>query len=134
MFEIYTSTTAQYEENQPITFTTTRFSDARITSTDSLFTLKTPGRYLISFTGVGSSGTAASPFSVQLYKNGIAVPGASSTITSTAAGDEETLSIFTVLQVRPSCYAVNNTTTLQVMVTSAQAGTLYSGNLLIVRL
>ena len=135
MFEAYTTTTTTYNTDQPIVFTSPRYTDCRITMTSGTsFTINTPGRYVISFTGVGSSGTAASQFSIQLYKNGVAVPAVRSALTSTVATDPHSLAFTTIVSALPSCCAVDNRDTYQIVVTSTNAGNLYNGDLVIYRL
>ena len=89
MFEAYTTTTAVYETDAAIAFTDVRYRDCRIsTPSNTSVRIVTPGRYFVVFNGVASSNTAASPFTVQLYRNDTPVTGIISTITSTAVGDE----------------------------------------------
>lgn len=135
MFEAYTTTPAVYETDAAIAFTDIRYRDCRIsTATPTSLRIVTPGRYYVSFHGVGASNTAASPFTVALYRNDIAVPGVVTTITSTAAGDEQTLSLGTIINVPPSCCYIDNEVTLRLVVTSEEPGTLSSGNIVIFRL
>ena len=135
MFEAYTTTSAVYETDAAIAFTDIRYHDCRITTaTPTSFRIVTPGRYYVEFHGVGASNTAASPFTVALYLNNVAVPGVETTITSTAAGDEQTLSLGTIINVAPSCCYVDNEVNLRLVVTSEEPGTLSSGNIVIFRL
>jgi len=135
MFEAYTTTSAVYETDAAIAFTDIRYRDCRITTaTPTSFRIVTPGRYYVEFHGVGASNTAASPFTVALYLNNVAVPGVETTITSTAAGDEQTLSLGTIVNVAPSCCYVDNEVNLRLVVTSEEPGTLSSGNIVIFRL
>ena len=69
------------------------------------FTLKRPGFYYVSFTGTGA-------ITVNLLKNGVALPGATATQTSASATDIRTVNFSKIVQVLPSCCAINNTTTL----------------------
>lgn len=66
------------------------------------FTLKRPGFYYVSFTGTGAT---AGAITVNLLKNGVALPGATAT-------DIRTVNFSKIVQVLPSCCAINNTTTL----------------------
>lgn len=135
MFEIYSATSQGYTQNQPIIFTTPRFVDCRVrNSGNTSFTISAPGVYVLTFHATASSTTAASPFTVQLYRNGVAVPGVVTTITSTAAGDVQTLSAQTMVSVLPSCASINNTTSLQWVVTSAEPGTVTNADFTIFRL
>ena len=86
------------------------------------------------FHALGASNTAASPFTVALYRNGVAIPGVVSTITSTAAEDVQTMSLSTIINVPPSNCYIDNEATLTLVVTSTEPGTITSGNLVIFRL
>ena len=135
MFQAYTNTQAIYSQNQPINFNTVKFKDCRISDTGGTnFSICAPGKYVISFNGVGASNTADSAFSIALSQNGTILPETTSAITSIDAESEGTLSFLTIVSILPSCCSVNNTTNLQVVVTSTNAGTLYGGNLVIYRL
>ena len=85
------------------------------------------------FNGVGASTGATSAFTVQLYQDGVARPETLSTITSVAANDAATMGFNTIINILPSCCSINNTTNLQVMVTSTTSGTLTNPNLVIMR-
>lgn len=104
--------------------------------TGSVFKLdeRAPGRYLVSFNGVGSSTQATSPFTVALYQNEVALPETTTTVYSTAANDVGALTFSTIVNVLPSCVSVNNQANLQVVATSANSGTMASANLIIYRL
>ena len=135
MFEAYNIVATDYELNDLVEFNNVRYGDCRVRVTNgSTFTINTPGRYYVYFGGVGSSGTAASPFSVQLFNNDVAVPAVVSEITSTAADDPQTLSFSTIINVLPSNCYIDNTVRLQVRVTSAEAGTIENANFVIFRL
>ena len=135
MFEAYNAVATDYVLDDLVEFNNIRYSDCRVRVTNgSTFTINTPGRYYVFFGGVGSSGTAASPFAVQLFNNDVAVPAVRSEITSTAADDPQTMSFSTIINVLPSNCYVNNTVNLQVRVTSEVAGALENANLVIFRL
>lgn len=135
MFEAYTTTATAYETDAAIAFTDIRHRDCRIsTASPTSIRIVTPGRYFVTFHGVGASDTAASPFTIELYRNDVAVPGVITTITSTAAGDEHTLSLATIINVPPSCCYIDNEVTLRLVVTSEEPGTLTSGNIVVFRL
>lgn len=77
------------------------------------FALKRPGFYYVSFTGTGAiTGTTAGSITVNLLKNGVALPGATATQTSASATDIRTVNFSKIVQVLPSCCAINNTVTL----------------------
>lgn len=135
MFQAYSNNTTTYTQNTPVAFSTIKYSDCRIKDTNgTTFRISAPGRYLIMFNGVGASTGATSTFTVQLYQEGVARPETLSTITSVAANNAATMGFSTIINILPSCCSINNTTNLQVMVTSATSGTLTNPNLVIMRI
>lgn len=77
------------------------------------FKLNRPGFYYVSFTGTGAiTGATAGAITVNLLRNGVTVPGATSTQESASATDTRTVNFSKIIQVLPSCCAVNNATTL----------------------
>ena len=135
MFEAYTTSTEIYELNDVVALTDIRFRDCRIvTPNTTSIRINAPGRYYVEFHALGASNTAASPFTVALYRNGVAIPGVVSTVTSTAAGDVQTMSLSTIVNVPPSNCYIDNEVNLTLVVTSAEPGTITSGNLVIFRL
>ena len=135
MFEAYNTTSTTYTTNQPINFSTIRYEDCRVQlRNNNTIVINTPGRYYVSFHGVGASDTANGQFTVQLYNNGVAVPGITTTISTNAATEPETLAASTIVNVLPSCAAVCNNASLQFVATSTDAGTLTSTNVVIFRL
>lgn len=135
MFEAYNTTSTTYTTNQPINFSTIRYEDCRVQlRNNNTIVINTPGRYYVFFHGVGASDTANGQFTVQLYNNGVAVPGIVTTISTSTATEPETLAASTIVNVLPSCAAICNNTSLQFIVTSTNAGTLTSANVVIFRL
>lgn len=74
--------------------------------------LNEPGLYLINFDADGYATGGTGSFTVQLYNNSIAVPSAVSTSSSTSSTDAETIGFSTIIQVKPSCCAIDNTANL----------------------
>ena len=135
MFEAYNTTSTTYITNQPINFSTIRYEDCRVQlRNNNTIVINTPGRYYVSFHGVGASNTANGQFTVQLYNNGVAVPGIVTTISTVTAAEPETLAAATIVNVLPSCAAICNNASLQFIATSTDAGTLTSANVVIFRL
>ena len=135
MFEAYTVASTAYELNDLVEFNNIKYDDCRVRVTNgNTFTINTPGRYYIYFGGVGSSGTAATPFAVQLFNNDVAIPASVSEITSTAANDPQTLGLSTIVNVMPSNCYIDNTVRLQVRVISEVAGAIENANIVIFRL
>lgn len=135
MFEAYNTTSTTYTTNQPINFSNIRYEDCRVQlRNNNTIVINTPGRYYVSFHGVGASDTANGQFTVQLYNNGVVVPGIVTTISTSAATAPETLAAATIVNVLPSCAAICNNASLQFVVTSTDAGALASANVVIFRL
>lgn len=135
MFEAYNTTNTTYTTNQPINFSTIRYEDCRVQLiNNNTIVINMPGRYYVSFHGVGASDTANGQFTVQLYNNGVAVPGIATTISTSVATAPETLAAATIVNVLPSCVAICNNASLQFVATSTDAGTLTSANVVIFRL
>lgn len=132
MFEAYSTIETIFVENQPITFENIRFDDCRVRVTNSnTFTICAPGRYYVYFGSTGQTGAAGTPFSVQLFNNGVAVPAVDS---QTEVATPHDLSFSTIINVRPSNCMIDNVARLQVVVTSEQDGTLFDRNIIIFRL
>lgn len=135
MYQVYNKTSTEYAQNAPIVFSTTKFTDCRVmNASGTTFSIRAPGRYLVSFNGVGGSTQATSPFTVALYQNEVALPETTTTVYSTAANDVGALAFSTIVNVLPSCAAANNRVNLQVVATSVNSGTMANANLIIYRL
>lgn len=78
------------------------------------FSLNKPGFYFVTFNGVGAAtDTPVGNIIVQLQQNGANVPGAlTSAASTTALTDVESLGFSTIIQVKPSCCAVDNNVNL----------------------
>lgn len=97
---------------------------------NSVVRLISPGLYLVTFDGDFTVATAGS-VNVQLLNNGEFVPGAQDTVSGTTVVPRG-LHFTTIIEVRPSCCAVNNNSALQVQVDSA--GTFNNANITVVKL
>lgn len=84
-------------------------------------TLQEPGLYLVNFDAEGSTAGGTGGFTTQLYKNGVAVPGATSTSGSTSTDNVETIGFSKIIQVKPSCCAIDNTANLTFVNTGASS-------------
>lgn len=73
--------------------------------------LKRPGYYMIHF-NASAAATATGDVTVQLNGNGSAIPGAISTVNSTAATDIGNLSFTAIVRVLPNCCAVQSNSPL----------------------
>ena len=71
-----------------------------------------PGQYLVAFNADGTTSGTAGNISVQLYNNGVAVPGAISTAEMDTTIDTGNVSFTKVISVKPSCCVIDNTANL----------------------
>lgn len=78
----------------------------------AVISLKEPGCYLVNFNAEGSTAGGTGGFTVDLFRNGVAVPGAESTSGATSTTNIETIGFSKIIQVKPSCCAVDNTANL----------------------
>lgn len=69
--------------------------------------LNRPGYYMVHF-NASAAATATGDVTVQLNGNGSAIPGAISTVNSTAATDIGNLSFTAIVRVLPNCCAVQS--------------------------
>lgn len=108
----------------PILFTNSNVTGCSIKqATTSNSEIINPGLYDVSVSAsVATTGTAGN-ISIQLFQNGVAVPGAISTANSTAATDVEAVSFSVPIVINPNCCAVSNNlpTDLSVVVTGVSA-------------
>ena len=95
-------------------------------------TLRKTGYYLVNFSGVLSAASTGL-VSTQLYNNGVAIPGALSSITIDTAGSLKNVSFSTVVRVLNSCACIDNTANLTVVNTGLEA-TYSDAEITIVRL
>lgn len=136
MLEVFTNTSQTLAQGNAIKFDTTKFSDCRMSlnSANTSITIRTPGRYLVSFDGIGGSGTASTAFTIQMYVNGVAQPCAQTTNTVAAGNDKAPLGFTTLIQVNNSCCSVNNSQVLTFVASETVSGTIIHANVSIIRL
>ena len=82
----------------------------------SVVRLNSPGLYLGTFDGTFTIGVAGSA-TVQLYNKGVAVPAAEDTVSGTTAVPRG-LHFATLIDVKPSCCAVENNAALSVNISA----------------
>lgn len=107
-------------ENDFITFDFNRVhTGVSISHTDgsNVIRLNSAGLYLVTFDAVYTIGTAGSA-TVQLLNNGVEVPAVQDTVSGTTAVPRG-LHFVTLIEVKPSCVAVNNNAALQVRIDAA---------------
>ena len=122
MISSYNNTSQEVAINGLLTFTTDRIlTGCTATRNGQTFQLNKPGYYYVTFNADGAATTAVGDIVVVLQNNGIAVPGAIATFTTTVADDATNLAFSTIIRVPPSCCAVDNTANLTLVNTGVAA-------------
>lgn len=125
MVNSYTNTSLAVLTNEAIIFNNNSIqTGCTVThSTGSAtFALNKPGFYFVTFNGIAAATEAIGDVTVQLQQNGVNVPGALTTAAlTTALTDIESLSFSTIIQVKPSCCAVDNNVNLTLVNTGVPA-------------
>ena len=122
MISSYNITTQEVAINGLLTFTTDRIlTGCTATRNGQTFQLNKPGYYYVTFNADGAATTAVGDIVVVLQNNGVAVPGAIATFTTTVADDATNLAFSTIIRVPPSCCAVDNTANLTLVNTGVAA-------------
>lgn len=125
MLDTYTPTSQTISADTPINFDIVRHCTCckiQHTTGTPTITLRVPGYYFVSFNAVASAtDTTTDPIVVQLTNNGVSVPGGTTSALSAAADTPVSLSFTTVVKVLPSCCAIDNTTSLQIVNSGIEA-------------
>ena len=122
MISSYNITTQEVAANGLLTFSTDRIlTGCTATRNGQTFQLNKPGYYYVTFNADGAATTAVGDIIVVLQNNGVAVPGAIATFTTTVADDATNLAFSTIIRVPPSCCAVDNTANLTLVNTGVAA-------------
>lgn len=122
MISSYNNTAQDVAINGLLTFTTDRIlTGCTATRNGQTFQLNKPGYYYVTFNADGAATTAVGDIVVVLQNNGVAVPGAIATFTTTVADDATNLAFSTIIRVPPSCCAVDNTANLTLVNTGVAA-------------
>ena len=122
MISSYNNTSQDVAINGLLTFTTDRIlTGCTATRNGQTFQLNKPGYYYVTFNADGAATTAVGDIVVVLQNNGVAVPGAIATFTTTVADDATNLAFSTIIRVPPSCCAVDNTANLTLVNTGVAA-------------
>ena len=122
MISSYNNTTQEVAINGLLTFTTDRIlTGCTATRNGQTFQLNKPGYYYVTFNADGAATTAVGNIVVVLQNNGIAVPGAIASFTTTVADNATNLAFSTIIRVPPSCCAVDNTANLTLVNTGVAA-------------
>jgi hypothetical protein len=134
MISSYNNTSQEVAINGLLTFTTDRIlTGCTATRNGQTFQLNKPGYYYVTFNADGAATTAVGDIVVVLQNNGVAVPGAIATFTTTVADDATNLAFSTIIRVPPSCCAVDNTANLT-LVNTGVATTFTNVNINITKL
>ena len=121
MISSYNITTQLVAVDGLLTFTTDRIlTGCTVTRNGPTFQLNKPGYYYVTFNADASSATVDA-ITVELQNNGIAIPGATATITPAAVGNTMNFAFATIIKVPPSCCAVDNTANLTLVNTGVAA-------------
>ena len=122
MLSSYNNASQDVAINGLLTFTTDRIlTGCTATRNGQTFQLNKPGYYYVTFNADGAATTAVGDIVVVLQNNGVAVPGAIATFTTTVADDATNLAFSTIIRVPPSCCAVDNTANLTLVNTGVAA-------------
>ena len=91
------------------------------------------GTYKIEFNGIFTApSTEATTINVQMLSDNVVVPDALAVATSTSTTDYVNLAFTTLVRVKPSCCAVDNTTTLTFLNTNADI--LFNANVVVTKI
>ena len=110
MLQVYTNTTQTVGANSPISFNTVSVNTNNcVEQTNATsFELNKPGYYLIHFNGIADA-TAIGDVNVQLVIDGVVQSYAQSSVSITAVSDLANLSFETIVPIKCSCCAIDNT-------------------------
>ena len=122
MINTYNTNTQNVVANGTITFTTDRIlTGCTVTRNGNTFQLNKPGYYYVTFNAVAAATETVGDLTVELYNNGVAVPGAAATVTTATAGNNDNYAFTTIIRVLPSCPMVNNAANLTIVNTGVDA-------------
>ena len=136
MINSYTNTTQTVAANELLSFAEDRVKTGCTvvhTPGSTTFALKRPGFYFVTLNADVTTSETAGNVVLTLQNNGTAIPGAVATSYAAAAVNVGDVAFSAIIQVRPSCCAVSNTTNLTVANTGVGA-TISNVNLVITKL
>ena len=134
MISSYNNTTQTVAVNGLLTFTTDRIlTGCTATRDGSTFQLNKPGYYYVTFNASGAATSVVGDIVVALVNNGVAVPGATATVSPTVINSTRNFAFSTIIKVPPSCCAINNTANLTIVNTGV-AATFTNANINITKL
>ena len=122
MISSYNTTTQAVLADGLVNFSTDRIlTGCTVTRNGNTFQLNKPGFYYVTFNAIAAATTTVGELTVELYSNGVAVPGAEASVTTTVAGDNSNYAFAAIIRVPPSCCMVDNTVKLTVVNTGVAA-------------
>ena len=122
MISSYNTTSQAVTTNGTIAFTTDRIlTGCTATRNGATFQLNKPGYYYVTFNATASATDTVGLLTVELYNNGVAVPGAEASTATTVADNVSNYAFSTIVRVPPSCCMVDNTARLTVVNTGVDA-------------
>ena len=122
MISSYNITSQAISTNGILAFTTDRIlTGCTATRSGATFQLNKPGYYYVTFNADAAATETLGVLSMQLQNNGVAVPGAEASSTTTVAGNISNYAFSTIIRVPPSCCAIDNTASLTVVNTGIDA-------------
>lgn len=124
MINSYTNTTQTVAANELVSFAEDRVKTGCTvvhTPGSTTFTLKRPGFYFVTLNADVTTSETAGNVVLTLQNNGTAIPGAVATSYTAAAVNVGNMAFSAIIQVRPSCCAISNTTNLTVANTGVGA-------------
>lgn len=134
MISSYNVTTQNVATNGTLTFTTDRIlTGCTATRDGSTFQLNKPGYYYVTFNASGAATSEVGDIVVALVNNGVAVPGATVTVSPTVINSTRNFAFSTIIKVPPSCCAIDNTANLTIVNTGV-AATFTNANINITKL
>ena len=134
MISSYNNTTQTVAANGLLTFTTDRIlTGCTATRDGSTFQLNKPGYYYVTFNASGAATSEVGDIVVALVNNGVAVPGATVTVSPTVINSTRNFAFSTIIKVPPSCCAIDNTANLTIVNTGV-AATFTNANINITKL
>lgn len=137
MINSYNSVSQTVDTNIPLTFDTNKVkSGCAIEHYEgtTVFTLRRPGEYYISFNGDAAASSATiGDIVVELFNNAVSEPGAIATAYSGTTTDTQNLKFSTIIKVLPSCRAIDNTSTITIR-NSGIPATFLNANIVITKL
>ena len=122
MISSYNITSQTVSTNGILAFTTDRIlTGCTATRNGATFQLNKPGYYYVTFNADAAATETLGVLSMELQNNGVAVPGAEASSTTTVAGNISNYAFSTIIRVLPSCCAVNNAVNLTIANTGVDA-------------